>query len=199
MLGTKILEERKSKFNGNLRVLKTLGLGTYIQANDLTQSGGVVKSIWSQTLKKLKTREIKKVLILGLGGGTAVKLIKNFWPQSKIIGVEIDPVMIELGKKYLGLDTFQVKIQLQDAYTLNSSGYDLVLVDLYNGDQFPEKFEKEEFLKGLTKNKLVIFNRLYYGDKRSDTVRFGKKLERVFTRVDYFYPEANLMFLCYNN
>ena len=45
MLGIKILEERESKYNGHLRVVKTLGMGIYIQADGLTQSGGIVERI----------------------------------------------------------------------------------------------------------------------------------------------------------
>jgi spermidine synthase len=201
MLGTKILEERKSKYNGDIKVIRSLGFGTYIQVNNLTQSGGVVENIWNQTLKKVHKSLVTnhQSLILGLGGGTVAKLIRKYWPKSKIIGVEIDPVMVELGTRYLALDTSKTKIVISDAYDFcETSAYDLVIVDIYCGDVFPKKFEQEEFLKKLTKNKLIIFNRLYFGEKRKEVVKFGSKLEKVFKRVDWFYPQANLMFLCYN-
>ncbi len=199
MLGTRILEERKSEINNYVKVVRSLGYGTYIQVNSLTQSGGVVESIWKETLRKIRKEKINKVLILGLGGGTVAKLVKKYWPESKITGVEIDPIMIELGKKYLGLKN--VEIIIQDAYEFikkNKEKYDLVIVDLYIGDEFPKKFEKESFLKLLTKNKLVIFNRLYYRDKRKESVKFGNKLENIFSKIEWFYPQANLMLLCYN-
>lgn len=203
MIGTKILEERKSKFNGDLRVVRTFGLGTYIQANGLTQSGGIVEAIWRSTIRKVKGkgREVKDVLILGLGGGTVAKLVRKFWPEVKITGVDIDPIVAELGKKYLGLSDYGVDIKIGDAsnFALYAKRYDLIIIDLYNGDQFPKKFEDEKFLKKLAKNKLVIFNRLYYGEKRPEAVKFGNKLKTVFGKVEWFYPEANLMFLCSKN
>ncbi len=179
-------------------MVKSFGLGTYIQANGLTQSGGIVESIWRSTLRKVKGKRqgVKDVLILGLGGGTVAKIIRKHWPEVKITGVDIDPVMIELGKKYLDLKADKIKIQ--DAYSFDSSDYDLVVVDVYQGDEFPKKFEGEQFLKKLTKNKLVIFNRLYYGEKRPRAVKFGLKLQKIFKNVEYFYPEANLMFICSN-
>lgn len=200
MLGTKILEERKSEFNSNIKVVRSLGFGTYIQVNNLTQSGGVVEEIWRSTLKNLRTKETKNCLILGLGGGTVAKLIKKYWPNAKITGVEIDPVMVELGNRYLGLGDSKAEIIIGDAFTypLYAVRYDLVIVDLYIGDEFPKKFEKEEFLKLLTKNKLIIFNRLYFGEKRKEAVKFGNKLEKIFKKVEWFYPQANLMFFCYN-
>ena len=198
MIGTKILSVRRSKFNGDLKVVRSFGLGTYIQAGGLTQSGGIVELIWKSTLKKIKSKEIEKVLILGLGGGTVAKLTRKYWPDAEVMGIDIDPVMVELGEKYLGLGETNVKIKIQDAGKPISGKFDLVIVDLYQGDKFPKKFEDEKFLKSLTRNKLVIFNRLYYGDKRPEAVKFGLKLQRIFKKVEYYYPEANLMFLCYN-
>ncbi|HET7098687.1 MAG TPA: methyltransferase domain-containing protein [Patescibacteria group bacterium] len=204
MFGTKVLEERKSKYNGNLRVLKTWGMGTYIQANGLTQSGGIVTTIWRETLSQIRNMitlrvtklEIRKVLILGLGGGTVAKLVRKNWPEAKITGVDIDPVMIELGKKYLDLRA--EKIYIQDADKPVPGKFDLVTVDLYNGDNFPKKFESVAFLNRFSKNRLVVFNRLYYKTKKIEAEEFGKKLQKYFSKVEYYYPTANLMFFCYN-
>lgn len=201
MIGTVILEERESEYNGHLRVVKTWGMGKYIQAGGLTQSGGIVESIWRSTLRQIKSAEYKvqNILILGLGGGTLAKLLRKKYPDAKITGIEIDPIMIELGKKYLDLEKYNIDIKIQDARKFKFGKYDLVIVDMYNGDNFPKEFESDEFLKKLTKFKLTIINRLYFGDKRPDTVRFGNRLEKIFKNVNWFYPEANLMLICYNS
>ena len=208
MIGTKILEEANSKFNGKLRIVRTLGMGTYIQAEGITQSGGIVETIWRQTLRFLnrKPLTVNYCLILGLGGGTVAKLIRKKWPDAKITGIEIDPVMVELGKKYLNLDGSEVDIKIADAFQFvnNKSSitnhYDLVVVDLYNGDKFPAEFETDYYIRlarsVLASGGVAVFNRLYYGDKRPSAVKFGKVLEKKFTKVDWFYPEANLMFIC---
>ena len=115
------------------------------------------------------------------------------------MGIDIDPVMVELGKRYLGLGEVGADIKIQDASKF-SGKFDLIIIDLYNGDKFPEKFEDPKFLNKI-KNSLeekgtAVFNRTYYGDKRPDTVRFGNKLQKIFPKVEWFYPEANLMFIC---
>ena len=133
MLGTKILEERKSKFNGDIKVVKSLGFGTYIQAGGLTQSGGIVETIWKSTLRRinhLSNQPINSCLILGLGGGTVAKLIRKKYPEAEIIGVDIDSEMIELGKKYLKLNDYKVKIIIGDALDFPNhpnQKYDLIL------------------------------------------------------------------------
>lgn len=203
-MGIKILEERKSAFNGKIQVIRSLGLGTYIQAGGITQSGGVVEEIWRKALKKVKNQKlrVKTCLILGLGGGTAAKLVREFWPKSKITGLEIDPIMVELGTRYLALGSSDVKTIIGDAYKFDQGHYDLILVDLYQGDVFPKKFGSEKFLelilRLLTDRGVVVFNRLYFGDKRKEAIKFGNKLEKIFKKVEWFYPQANLMFLCYN-
>ncbi len=198
MFGTKVLDERNSKFNKNIRVVRSLGLGTYIQVNGLTQSGGVVEEIWKSTLKKVSEKNIDNILVLGLGGGTLAKLLRKKYPNAKITGVEIDDVMVELGKKYLDLGKYDIDIKIEDAKTFKFKKYDLVIVDMYSGDNFPKEFESDAFLKKLSKFPIVIINRLYFGDKRPDTVRFGNKLEKVFKKVNWHYPVANLMFICKN-
>ncbi len=200
LLGTKVLEKRKSKFNGEIKVIRNLAFGTFIQAGGITQSGGIIENIWKPTFKKIRNQSlvINNCLILGLGGGSAAKLIRKFWPKAEITGVDIDPVMVELGKKYLGLN--KVKTEINDAYDwLNKNkerNFDLVLVDIYQGREFPKKFEEENFLKLLTKFNIVVFNRLYYGEKRPEAMKFGEKLEKIFPKVERFFPEANLMFIC---
>jgi len=198
---TKVIAEKVSPVNGRISVVRSLGLGTYLQVEGLTQSGGVVYEVWETTLKKLRNKEIKNCLILGLGGGSAAKLAARFWPKTIITGVDVDPIMIELGKKYLGLDKLKLKIVIGDAEKyLSAISYDLILVDMYVGDKFPKKFESEAFLKQilglLSGNGVAIFNRLYYGEKRPEAMKFGEKLEGIFSKVEYFYPEANVMLVC---
>ena len=205
--GVQILEELESPINGRVRVVRSLGLGTYIQAENLTQSGGVVRGVWKKALSeasRIHPDEIKKCLILGLGGGSSAMIIKKIWPRATVTGVDIDPIMVSLGKKYLGLEGVEVVIQDAKDFALkavkNSKKYDLVLVDTYRGDVFPRQFDSLAFFKRVKRlileGGLAIFNRLYYGEKRPQAMRFGAKLEKVFARVDYVFPEANLMFIC---
>lgn len=199
----KILEEKNSKFNGKVKVVRSLGLGTYIQVDNLTQSGGVVKGIWKEVMRKVKRvkPKIGSCLILGLGGGTVVSLINKYWKGVDIVGIDIDPVMIEMGKKYLGLKDVKTKIADARKYVnKDKQKYDLVIVDLYQGYDYPKEFETEEYLEKLknllSKEGTLIINRLYFGEKRPMAMKFGIKLEKVFSKVEYLFPEANLFFLC---
>jgi len=208
LLTGSVLEEVVSPINGKIRVVRSLGLGTYIQVENITQSGGIVKDIWRSTIKKVAKLkpQVGKCLILGLGGGTAAGQIIKIWPNAKITGVDNDEKMVEMGRKYLGLKDVECVIGdgLEFSIKANKKGqkYDLILIDIYLGRTLPSQFEKEDFLitieKLLTPGGVAVFNRLYYGEKRPETMRFASKLEKVFPKVKYVYPEANLMLLCYN-
>ena len=215
LTGVKVLEETESPINGKITVIKSLAFGKYIQVGGLTQSGGIIKDIWKKTLAKVSkvsnVPKVPQVLILGLGGGSIVDVVQKYWPKTKITAVDIDAKMVELGKKYLGLDENDIKIVIEDAekYLLQKSKIknlqsknDLGLVALYVGDEFPKKFESKNYIhlvrSHLESSGIAVFNRLYYGEKRSQSVKFGKLLEKIFSKVDVFYPEANIMFICYS-
>ena len=205
LIGQKILDEKDSPINGRIVVMKTAGLGIYIQVEGLTQSGSVVYDIWNTTLKEVKKEksEVNDCLVLGLGGGSAAKLVRKYWKMSNIVGVDIDPVFVEFGKKYMQLDRVNVDIHIQDANEFikqNKEKYDLILVDMYVGYEVPEEFIKLSFVRDikemLNKDGLAVFNRLYFNDKRKLAEQFSKMLEKEFEKVERFYPEANVMFIC---
>jgi spermidine synthase len=212
LTGTKILEEAESPINGKITVMRDLAWGTHILVDGITQSGGVVEGIWSKTLHKIRNSksEIRGCLILGLGGGTTAKLVRKLWPGAEITGVDIDPVIVELGIRHLALGNSKTKIIIGDAYdfvktsahSLVPSAYDLIIVDLYVGREYPKKFESENYIRlarfNLARGGVAVFNRLYFGEKRREATKFGDKLDKIFGegKVERFFPEANLMFLC---
>lgn len=206
LAGTNILEKRHSKINGNLTVVKDLAWGTHIQAGGVTQSGGVAETVWRTSLRTIVNSRlsIDDCLILGLGGGSIAKLVRKNWPKCHITGVEIDPIMVDLGKKYLNLDKYKVDIKIIDAQKFchqpSAISYQLICIDMYIGNDVPKKFEQLEFIKEvegmLANDGMTIFNRLYYGPKRASAIKFQQKLESVFGRVEPIYPEANVMFVC---
>lgn len=206
--GVKILEEVESPINGKLTIVRDLAWGVHIKGGGLTQSGGVVNKVWNTSLKETRKRKpkVKKCLILGLGGGGVVRVIKKYWQKSTITGVEIDPIMINLGEKHMGLKESEVKVVNEDAMkfierqTKKKEKYDLILVDMYVGDTIPKKFETTSFYKMtkelLENNGVVIINRLYYGEKRKLADRVHEGLKRIFPEIKTVFPEANIMFLC---
>ena len=206
LTGVRVLETRKSEFNGKVEVISDLAWGVHIKAGGLTQSGGIAKKVWEKALrevKRVKGSKVERVLILGLGGGSISETIFEKWPGAKMAGVEIDSVMVSLGKKYLKLAQSDLEIKIEDAneYVKETpERFDLICVDVYVGGKVPEKLETVEFFEKvkdiLKEDGVVVINRLYYGEKRKEAIKILEKLEKVFTNVKVVYPEANVMFIC---
>jgi spermidine synthase len=214
LFGANTIDEKDSPINGRIAVMNSIGLGTYIRVGGLTQSGRIIKDIWNKGLKRIKRQghDVRHCLILGLGGGSVVEVVKKYWPDAKVRGVDIDSVIVDFGKKYLNLGMFDIDIKIMDAFDflvgeqnckLNNdySGYDLILIDLYKGDKFPDKFQTKRcliFIRNiLSDGGIAIFNRLYCKGEKLRSDEFGVKLAGVFGKVYNVYPQANVLYLCY--
>ncbi|MCJ7792813.1 MAG: fused MFS/spermidine synthase [Candidatus Marinimicrobia bacterium] len=188
-----------SKISGEIKIKEHLGQYT-LQVQNLTQSGGIIKSIWQKPLKKII--KANQVLILGLGGGTAIQLIKERFPVAKITALEIDEEIIKISKKYFGLGKVKdLEIINEDAIkwikNYQENKFDLMLVDMYVGGRFPQKAMENEFLqklkKILTPQGKIVLNWL----KNKSERRLFEKLEKSFAQIEEVNTPTNLFFFCY--
>lgn len=178
-----------SKFSGEIKVVDH-AFSRRLIVGGLTQSGGILYSMWKGATKVLSSKYhvsgIKNVLILGLGAGTVAEVINKKWPDAKMVGVEIDPVMVDIGKKYFNLnDVKNLKIVIDDAIKLKSSeNFDLIIVDLYKGYAIEKKIKSERFLQKiaqlLEKNGVVIFNVISRQNDNFEASIFLDKLHVIF-------------------
>ena len=107
----------------------------------------------------------RKVLMLGLGGGSWVEQYNRTFDDLTFDGVEVDPGLIAWGKKYFYLDSPNLTIHLVDARRYLQScrdRYDVILVDLYLGDRVPPHLATLEFFRmvkeHLTPDGVVVIN-----------------------------------------
>lgn len=144
-----------SKFNNQIKIKKYLW-ETSVWVGGFEQSGPLVKAVWEKALENI-TETPKTVLILGLGCGIVAKLIAKKFPDALITGVEIDPVMIEVGEKYFGLGKIpKLKIINVDAKIFlkkYKKKFDVVINDVYVGGKAPR-------LPKLICGKLILKNNL---------------------------------------
>lgn len=201
LLGKQLIEEVESPISGRIRIFKVLGRPSMV-VGGVEQSGAFIGGIWKKALRRAqgKLSKVSHCLILGLGGGTVAKLVNKFWPKARIVGVEIDPVVIKLGKKYFDLDKIpNLKIINADAaaWVKKDGKFDLILIDIYLADQIPQSCETEEFLKRikelLSPAGLAIFNRLFYKEKKKEAEIFIKKLGKIFSQISSVRTPSNLL------
>jgi len=81
--------------------------------------------------------EIKRVLVLGVGGGAVLQQLNYFLALDEIVGVELDPVHLYIAKRFF--NTRQKNIKLYQANAIDwlqeykGPGFDLIIDDLFAG------------------------------------------------------------------
>jgi spermidine synthase len=98
--------------------------------------------------------EPKRILIIGLGGGTMSNALAQLYPQSQIDNVEIDQAVINVARNYFSfVENDNVKTYNQDGRIyikralLKKQQYDWIILDAFNGDYIPEHLMTKEFLQ----------------------------------------------------
>lgn len=200
MFGQKVLEEFDSKFSGHIAVKKDWN-NLYVTTNDLTQSGGLINELWSELFKKMRPDKNKSWLVLGLATGTVAKIISKKYAPAKITGIEIDPEMIRIGKKYFDLDKIpKLEIVNEDAknFAFSIKRFDFVLVDMYLGDKMPEFVYSEKFLSKIKNGgKVAVYNHLFYDDeKRARAEKLIKSLGKTYPKVELARILTNVLIIC---
>lgn len=96
----------------------------------------------------------KKVLIIGLGGGTLSNTIHQIYPNAYIDNVEIDPAVTNVAREYFDfIENEKVTSVTQDGRIfikrakLKKQQYDWIILDAFNGDYIPEHLLTKEFFE----------------------------------------------------
>jgi spermidine synthase len=93
--------------------------------------------------------EPKKLLMIGLGGGTISSYLGHFLPEAQVDTVEVDPGVIKAAKKYFGLiETPRVRYLEGDGRVFlnrNPATYDVILLDAFQGGYVPFHLLTKEF------------------------------------------------------
>ncbi|MBX2978715.1 MAG: hypothetical protein KF905_05410 [Flavobacteriales bacterium] len=202
-----ISAERTEGLFGTLDVRWELGRKVLNTAN-ANQSFGSLHNVWAAVLQHLNLpqKPPRSVLLLGLGGGSAVHILRSELKLAcPITAVELDPAMIDLGKRHFGLGHWaDVNIVQGDAtiqvHALRER-YDLVLVDLFDDLDLARGVDHGGFMHGLRDRcefgGTLCFNTVShdeFSEGRCDRVK--NLLQRVFSEVEEFRTkETNSVFI----
>ena len=146
------------------------------------------------TIAAIYPETARKILMLGLGGGSISTYLGRFMPEVAITTVEIDPGVITAAKTYFGLrETERMRYRAGDGRVFlsrNDELYDLILLDAYRGGYVPFHLLTREFYtlvkQRLTPGGAAAFN-VHDGSKLyASTV---KTLGEVFAALD-LYPSG---------
>lgn len=113
------------------------------------EPGDAVDGYWAALLPRTRPRQ---ALVLGLGGGTIVHLLRQRFGTVAVVAVEIDPEVLALARAELGLDLAGLEVVRGDAFAFVQHcrmRFDYVCVDLYRGGQLDRRVLGRPFLRSL--------------------------------------------------
>ncbi|MBU2940787.1 methyltransferase domain-containing protein [Lacinutrix sp. C3R15] len=174
-----------SDTNGKLEIIFYNGK-KMLNSKDANYSYGSLQKILEYALSRIELKEIKHVLLLGLGGGSVIySLREKFGFNGHIQAVEIDDKMISIAKNDFNISASQnLTISKYDAYKFvqeNNKKQDLIIIDLFINNQVPSQFYSSFFCENVSKlmnkNGYFIFNLGIKGKmskKTNEVIRFFK-------------------------
>lgn len=140
--------------------------------------------------------DAKRILIIGLGGGSIPKKLQKEFPSLDIDVAEIDPEVIQIAKKDFDVrESKNLHIYAQDGrlfLTRSLNLYDIILLDAYYADSMPFHLATREFFelaqRKLTPNGIVVANLISAVTGRSGRIAraFVKTERRVFPQTYIF-------------
>ena len=203
------LERRTSPLSGELTV--SIHKGQYkLSTQEAIYSFGNRYSSFSTAFKALDTnnKPIESVLVLGFGLGSVVDLLKKNTTIQSIIALDVDPVVIDLAKKYLNSATHQkIEFLCADATEFmqqRKEKFDLVIFDVFVGDKTPLQFMQQACLvqlKSLVKSKgMLLYSKLEDSQhQKMENNQFSSKFSEVYSDAFSIATEGNRIFVWMNN
>ncbi len=102
-------------------------------------------------LPPLLDRPLRSVAILGNAGGTIARALGKFYPEARVDGVELDPAVSRVGRRWFGLeDNPRLTVYDADARPFlrrTDKRYDLIIVDAYHQPYVPFYLATREFFR----------------------------------------------------
>ena len=135
-----------SSINGPLEISTYRGK-KILDGATVNLSYGSVHWIWKAALRKIDFEGVNRVLLLGLGGGSVIDILRNEYGfAGHITAIELDPVMIRVAKSEFGIgNSFNQKIKKDNAFDFihkTRQRFDLIITDVFIESKVaPEVFE----------------------------------------------------------
>lgn len=152
-----------------------------LDSKQTNYSYGSLQKILRKGLKFIGVDEILKmdhILVLGVAGGSVIHtLVHEFKYQGQISGVELDQKVLDLGKKYFGLNHYpNLNLFHHEAFEFilkTKLKYDLIIIDIFQDTYMPgflfENFFQHRLTEIMQPNGTILFNTMLLSN--SDEVR----------------------------
>ena len=149
------IKNYSSSYSGELYIRYFLGKKV-LDSKHTNYSFGGLQKVLKRALELLPFNpNTEKILLLGLGAGSVLETIrKQHSKTAHITGVEIDEVIVNIAKEEFGIyNNHCTKIVILDAFEfmqVNTTRYNLIIIDLFIVDTIPDPALASPFLNQVT-------------------------------------------------
>lgn len=199
-----LVERRSSPHNPVLEVVRS-GDRVELNAASVNYSFGTLHRMFAAAFERLRLaeRRCERALLLGVGGGSVVALLRRLPHAPRtIVAVEIDPVVVELARTHFGLvPSADLEIVTADAAEFVSAPhapFDLVVVDVFVNDEIPAQCQTPEFMRAcarlLSPGGWLVANRMAHTPgARAEAQAFASMCKRALGTTLYLNIDDNLV------
>ncbi len=148
---------------------------------------------------ELRSPPAESLCLIGLAAGTMARQYSTVFGPLPIDGVEIDPAVADVGRRFLGLDLPNLRIIVEDGryFLAHASGrYDVMIVDAYRPPYIPFQLTTLEFFRQvcdhLTLDGVVAVNVARTEEDQTLVDAIASTLKAVYPSVYVMDTQGNL-------
>ncbi len=112
------------------------------------------------------SEETRRILVVGLGGGTLPMFLRKYYPDATLDAVDIDSDVVDVAKKFFGFREDELmRAHVADGRRFIEQSrrpYDVIFLDAFSSDSIPAHLTTQEFLqavrRAVTPGGVVIAN-----------------------------------------
>ena len=202
----------QKRVNGTLYEVRSAGKTRRLYTNGVLHSQYnpdqvITGSVWDLLMLPtmcVQEDKIKRVLVLGVGGGAVMHLLHTLLPPDIMIGIELSDQHIRMAKRFFSLNQPSVVLHHADAISwlqhYQGPAFDLIIDDLYgDGGGEPQravplsKTWVKQLLSHLTTDGIMVVNTVSKEELNASSLLSGGLMEQHFKSAIRFSTPH-----CYN-
>lgn len=137
----------QKNLNGTRYVVRTAGKTRRLYTNGVFHSQyhptrATTGGIWDLLMLPAffyPSKKIQRVLVLGVGGGAVIRQLHRYIEPAEIVGVELNPVHLEVAQRFFGVDKSMAQLHQADAIQwvrdYDGPKFDMIIEDLFGEEK----------------------------------------------------------------
>lgn len=193
-----------SNYSGKLEVTWINGRKV-LDSSQANYSYGALQEVLDRGFAEVRADRAAPVLLLGLGGGSAIPLLREkYGYYGKITAIELDAAVIEIAKKEFDIEAHEplelICIDAEKYVSSTREKYAFIIVDLFLDLEVPGQFFSNAFWKNISSllapNGKVLFNAGINSahEEQIDYLLKSDTLEINFRKREEVYGSNTLLF-----